>query len=109
MRLNKRVSIWSLVLVALAVTGLIVVTMTPLVSSLLTPNPRQDFTMSPDRGSLSIVAGYSDTVTISLGSLNGFNGNVAMTYAVSPGTSGPSVHLNPSVALSSGGSGVDQA
>jgi hypothetical protein len=109
MRLNKRVSIWSLVLIALAVTGLIVVTMTPLVTSLLTPKPQQDFTMSPDRGSLSIVAGYSDTVTLSLGSLNGFDGNIGLTDTVAPGTNGPSVQLNPTVALSSGGGGVDQA
>ena len=109
MRLNKQVSLWSLVLIALAVTGLVVVTMTPLVSSLLAPKPQQDFTMSPDKGSLTIVAGYSDTVTLSLGSLNSFNGNVGITDTVAPGTNGPSVHLNPNVALSPGGSGVDQA
>lgn len=102
----KRVPAWSLVLVVLAATGLIVFVVTPIGGSLFGPANRQDFALSSSPASLTIIAGYSDTISLTLTSVNGFDGNVSLTATVAPGTNGPSVALRSTVMVSSGGSAV---
>jgi hypothetical protein len=61
-----------------------------------------DFGISSTPTTLSIVQGLSGTSTITLTSLNGFSGNVALSVGVSP--TGPTASVSPvSVGMSSGG------
>ncbi len=63
-----------------------------------------DFSVSANPTSLIVTAGSSTTSTISLASLNGFSGTVALTATVSP--SGPAISLSPaSFTLTAGGTG----
>jgi len=65
----------------------------------------QDFTLAVNPSSLSLAAGTSGTVTISVASMAGFTGPVSLSAVCTP--SGPRLSLSSStVSLSSGGSGT---
>ena len=65
----------------------------------------QDFTLAVNPSSLSLAAGTSGTVIISIASMAGFTGTVSLSAVCTP--SGPRLSLSSSsVSLSSGGSGT---
>jgi uncharacterized membrane protein len=57
----------------------------------LNVNGQQDFTLSANPSSLAVIVGSSTSSTISVGSLNGFSGAVALSASISP--AGPAVTL----------------
>ncbi len=64
-----------------------------------------DFTIAANPSSLTTIQGSSGTSTITITSIDGFSGTVALSAAVSP--AGPSASITPgSLALSSGGTGT---
>ncbi len=64
----------------------------------------QEFSLSTNVASLSLVPGSTGTVTISLSSLNGFTGTVSLSAVCSP--TGPRLSLSSSsLTLNTGGSG----
>lgn len=71
----------------------------------VTSPPPPDFALSPSPASVTITAGSSGFSAILVTSLNGFEGNVALTATVTPVVANrPTVSLNPvQVTLSQGG------
>ncbi len=68
------------------------------------PPATGDFSLSISPATLNIAIGASGSLNVSVQSLNGFSGAVAITVSISPNT--PSITANPaSVTLASGGTG----